>query len=75
MTRGAVFLAIFSFDYTFEFASRFCNASKISIGIIKNTLNQSFYSGLQAISELEGYGQAMCFDSDYHRGAISRFLN
>ena len=63
------------FDHAFEFASRFRNASTTSIGITKNILNQSFHSDHRTISELEAYGQAVCFDTDYHRDAIDRFLN
>lgn len=63
------------FDTAFEFASRFRHASTMAIGITKNILNQSFHSDHRSISELESYGQAMCFDTDYHRDAIERFLN
>jgi 2-(1,2-epoxy-1,2-dihydrophenyl)acetyl-CoA isomerase len=63
------------FDHAFQFASRFRNASTTSIGITKNILNQSFHSDHRTISELEAYGQAVCFDTDYHRDAINRFLN
>ncbi|OUS09049.1 hypothetical protein A9Q90_04340 [Gammaproteobacteria bacterium 54_18_T64] len=62
------------FDHAFNFASRFRHASTTSIGITKNILNQSFHSDHRTISELEAYGQAVCFDTDYHRDAIDRFL-
>ncbi|OUS12023.1 hypothetical protein A9Q89_07050 [Gammaproteobacteria bacterium 53_120_T64] len=63
------------FAQAFAFASRFRHASSTSIGITKNILNQSFHSDHRTISELEAYGQAVCFDTDYHRDAIDRFLN
>lgn len=57
------------------FASRFRNASTQAIGMTKNILNRSFELDLQGLLALEASAQAIANNTDYHRAAVTRFLD
>lgn len=56
-------------------ASRFQNASSLSIGMTKSMLNSSYERDLKTSLEIESSAQAIANNSDYHREAVKRFLN
>ena len=62
-------------SHAIAFAKRFRNASTLAIGMTKNMLNQSFERDLPTSLELEASAQAIANNSDYHRGAVERFLD
>lgn len=55
-------------------AERLCQASTTSIGIAKSILNSSFQSELRTVLDLEASANGICFETQYHRDAIGRFL-
>jgi len=57
------------------FANRFRNASTLAISMTKDMLNQSFERDLATSLDIEASAQAIANNSDYHRDAVSRFLN
>ena len=61
-------------DRAKTFAGRFRTAGTTAIGVSKNILNQSFNLDHRALLELEAMAQAVCGASDYHRQAVSRFI-
>ncbi|UCE31766.1 MAG: enoyl-CoA hydratase/isomerase family protein, partial [Burkholderiales bacterium] len=56
-------------------AGRFVDASPTAIGISKTLLDQTYGMDLRQMLEAESNGQAICFESEYHRDAVERFLN
>ena len=62
-------------DAAMALAARFRHASRDAIGISKNILNQSHHLDLRALGELESFGQAVANSTDYHKEAVSRFLD
>lgn len=58
-----------------ELARRFLNASSSAIGISKALLDQTFGLDVRQVLEAEANGQAICFESAYHRDAVERFMN
>ena len=57
------------------FANRFRNASTLAIGMTKSMLNQSFERDFSTSLDLEASAQAIANNSDYHRAAVTRFLD
>jgi len=62
-------------DAAMALAGRFRHASRDAIGISKNVLNQAYHLDLRALGELEAFGQAVANSTDYHKTAVSRFLD
>ncbi len=55
-------------------AAAMTTASAAAVGMAKAALNQSQSSSLHLMLELEAAAQGIAFSSDYHREAVSRFL-
>ena len=62
-------------DEAIKLAKRFRHSSRDAIGISKNILNQSFNQDFRGLGELEAFGQAVAYDSQYHSDAVGRFLD
>lgn len=55
-------------------AARFHDASTEAIGIAKSVLNRSFNLDYDTLAEMEASAQALALRTDYHKDAVSRFL-
>lgn len=62
-------------DEAVKLAERFRHSSRDAIGLSKNILNQSFNQDFRGLGELEAFGQAVAYDSQYHSDAVGRFLD
>lgn len=62
-------------EEAWSLAERLCQASTTSIGIAKSILNSSFQSELRTVLDLEASANGICFETDYHKEAIARFLD
>ena len=58
-----------------ELAASFVDASPNALSVSKSILNESLNASLQGVLEMEAAGQGICSVSDYHKDAVSRFLN
>lgn len=56
-----------------KLAARFLQASTDAIGIAKRALNRSFNLDYHSLAEMEAFGQATLFSTDYHKEAVRRF--
>ncbi|MBL4873528.1 MAG: enoyl-CoA hydratase/isomerase family protein [Rhodobacteraceae bacterium] len=61
-------------DAAMKMAARFDTSSRLAMGMAKSILNQSFDNDYRSLAEMEATAQALCMTSDYHKGAIKRFL-
>ena len=57
-----------------ELAKRVATGSPTSFGMAKGILNGTFQTELRTVLELEASANGICFESEYHKEAISRFL-
>lgn len=62
-------------DEAMGLAARFADAPTEALGMAKNILNRSFNLDQDTLAELESYAQAIAMQTDYHRGAVRRFLD
>lgn len=58
-----------------QLALSFNQASPTALSLTKRALNASLNSDLGTMLEIEASGQAIARTTDYHRAAVSRFLN
>jgi 2-(1,2-epoxy-1,2-dihydrophenyl)acetyl-CoA isomerase len=56
-------------------AERFACAPTEVLGMAKNVLNRSFNLDQDTLAELESYAQALAMHTEYHRDAVTRFLD
>ena len=63
------------YDTSVAFARRMQNASPTALAITKRVTNQTFENNAASIVEMEAAGQAVCLTSDYHRDAVTRFVD
>jgi 2-(1,2-epoxy-1,2-dihydrophenyl)acetyl-CoA isomerase len=61
-------------DEALALARRMQGGSAIAFGITKRVANQAFDNDAMALIEMEAAGQAICLASDYHKDAVSRFV-
>jgi 2-(1,2-epoxy-1,2-dihydrophenyl)acetyl-CoA isomerase len=61
-------------DEALALARRMQGGSAIAFGITKRIANQAFDNDAMALVEMEAAGQAICLASDYHKDAVSRFV-
>ena len=60
-------------DQALALAGRLAVGSKVAQTATKALVNQSLHQDYRSMAEMEASAQAVCFDSDYHAGAIARF--
>ena len=61
-------------DRARELATSLSGASALATGLVKRSLGRSLASDLHGMLEMEAEHQALCFETDYHREAVRRFL-
>jgi len=57
------------------FARRLAKGSKAAMGVTKQLVNRSLESDYQTMARYEADGQALMFDTAFHRDAVERFVN
>jgi len=61
-------------DAAMKMAARFDTSSRLATGMAKSILNQSLDNDYHSLGNIEATAQALCMTSNYHKGAIQRFL-
>jgi enoyl-CoA hydratase/carnithine racemase len=61
-------------DEVDAFARRLAKGSKAAMGVTKQLVNRSLESDYQTMARYEADGQALMFDTDFHREAVDRFV-
>lgn len=57
-----------------DLAARFVRSSPTAIALSKSLLDQTYSLDVRQVLEAETVAQAACLESEYHRGAVARFL-
>ncbi|MCL4746390.1 MAG: enoyl-CoA hydratase/isomerase family protein [Burkholderiaceae bacterium] len=61
-------------DAARSMAKGFCQAAPAALGLAKQSLNRSFNLDLRTALEFEAAAQGICFNTEWHREAVRRFL-
>ena len=56
-------------------ARSFCGASPLAVALVKDALGMSLATDLRSTLATEAADQALCFETEAHRGAVRRFLD